>query len=47
MRHTGGSNLGFADGHAKYMKSWALLAAARDGTLTGLYDDSTPGCGLY
>ena len=51
MRHTGGSNLGFADGHAKYMKSWALLAAARDGTVTGLYNDADPTlpnfCGLF
>jgi len=31
MRHTGGSNVGFADGHAKYLKSWGLIQAVRDG----------------
>ena len=40
MRHNGGSNIGFADGHAKYFKGWAIIAAVRDGNIDGLGDNS-------
>jgi len=40
MRHTGGSNIGFADGHARYIKGWALIAAVRAGDIDGVQDDA-------
>ena len=43
MRHTGGTNLGFVDGHAKYVKSWAFIQAVRDGDIDGVQDDSCLG----
>jgi prepilin-type N-terminal cleavage/methylation domain-containing protein/prepilin-type processing-associated H-X9-DG protein len=35
-RHLGGVNIGFADGHASWMKSAAVGPAYRDGKLTGI-----------
>jgi prepilin-type N-terminal cleavage/methylation domain-containing protein/prepilin-type processing-associated H-X9-DG protein len=35
-RHLGGSNLGFMDGHAKWMGAEAIVTACRDHTLEGL-----------
>jgi len=45
MRHTGGSNIGFADGHARYIKGWAIIAGVRDGKIDGLGDGES--CGLW
>jgi prepilin-type N-terminal cleavage/methylation domain-containing protein/prepilin-type processing-associated H-X9-DG protein len=49
MRHSAGSNIGFADGHCKYYKSWGLIAAVRDGTVS--FTNSPGGgdnsCGLW
>ena len=39
MRHNGGSNIGFADGHARYFKGWAIIANVRDGKIDGLGDN--------
>jgi len=48
MRHNGGTNLGFVDGHAKYFKGWAIVAGIRDGSLQGAQDDSCyPSGGPY
>ena len=44
MRHSGGSNVGFADGHARYYKGFALIANVRDGKIDGMGDNS---CGLW
>jgi prepilin-type N-terminal cleavage/methylation domain-containing protein/prepilin-type processing-associated H-X9-DG protein len=44
MRHNGGSNIGFSDGHARYFKGWAIIANVRDGKIDGLGDNS---CGLW
>jgi prepilin-type N-terminal cleavage/methylation domain-containing protein/prepilin-type processing-associated H-X9-DG protein len=44
-RHMGGSNLGFLDGHAKWMASEAILAAYGEGDLQGVRaqcDGSSP-----
>jgi len=35
-RHLGGSNLGFLDGHARWMPAHRILTMGRDGELTGL-----------
>jgi len=37
-RHLGGSNIGFLDGHAAWMKAEAIIAAYDDGDLEGLFD---------
>ena len=52
-RHFGGSNLGFADGHAKWIASEAMLAPRSDCALYTPYCDgqmaiATPQtCGVY
>ena len=40
MRHNGGGNLGFVDGHAKYFKGFAMIAMVRDGSIQGVQDDA-------
>ncbi len=35
-RHLGGSNLGFADGHASWIKAGTILSMAGEGKLTGI-----------
>jgi prepilin-type N-terminal cleavage/methylation domain-containing protein/prepilin-type processing-associated H-X9-DG protein len=37
-RHLGGSNIGFLDGHASWMKAEAIIAAYDQGDLEGLFD---------
>ena len=47
-RHTGGGNIGFADGHAKYIKSFALISGVRNGDIDGVQDDTCrPSGGPY
>ena len=46
MRHTGGSNLGFADGHAKYIKSFLIAKRVKDGDILGLFTPG-PSCDLW